>query len=255
MVRCDPIIGSSQARVRPLPISLEAITANPRALLDLDEDQWFDRKGIRTAPRDVAKVLVAFANAEGGTLAIGVSRQAGLGGLATDSRRENELRQAAIDLTEPLVPHKVHSVRCENQDGEPDEILILEVEPSEQLHRLTDGTVYLRVGDETRSLNYEQAMLLSFDKGVSKFDKEIAPDTTIADFDEEALHAYRDILGSRLDTQDFLTARGLYREQGTRARQPGLEFCSLAACPACTIRMPTCGSSSTEGRGRKPAPG
>lgn len=116
-----------------MPISLEAIQADPSQLLDLPEDQWFDRKGIRTAPRDVAKVLVAFANAEGGTVAIGVSREAGLGGLAADAKRENDLRQAAIDLTEPLVPHKAHSVHCVNQDGDPDEILILEVEPSEQI--------------------------------------------------------------------------------------------------------------------------
>ncbi len=84
------------------------------------------------------------------------------------------------------------------------------------MHRLTDGTVYLRVGNETRSLNHEQAALLSYDKGVSQFDKEIAPDTTIADFDEEAIQSYRATLGSHLDFQDILRARGLYREQTAR---------------------------------------
>lgn len=205
------------SRVRSMPISLEAIKANPNRLLDLAEDQWFERKGIGIAPREVAKALVAFANAEGGTLAIGVSRESGLGGLGANSSRENDLRQAAIDLTEPSVPHKAHSVACVNQDGDADEILVLDVEPSEQMHRLTDGTVYLRVGDETRSLNYEQAALLSYDKGVSHFDTEISPDTTISDFDEEALREYRAILGSELSVQDILKARGLYREQANRA--------------------------------------
>lgn len=215
MVRFDQIIGSIQ--VQRMPISLEVIKADPSRLLDLVEDQWFERKGIGTTPRDVARALVAFANAEGGALAIGVSRENGLGGLAAHSSRENDFRQAAIDFTEPQVPHRAHRIPCVNQHGAADEILILEVEPSEQMHRLTDGTVYLRVGDETRSLNPEQAALLSYDKGVSQFDKEIAPDSTIADLDEGALRGYRATLGSRLEIKDILKARGLYREHATRA--------------------------------------
>jgi ATP-dependent DNA helicase RecG len=198
-----------------MPLSLEAVKANPSALLELAEDQWFDRKGARASPRDIAKDLVAFANAEGGSIAIGVSKAEGLGGLAAYPKLENEIRQAAMNYTSPQVHHKSHLIPCLNQRGEADNILILEVEPSEQMHRLTDGTAYLRVGDETRSLNHEQAAFLGYDKGVSQFDKEIVSDATIEDFDQGAVRRYRDRLGSSLTVQDILKARGLFRVQGS----------------------------------------
>lgn len=42
-----------------------------------DEDTYFDRKSSRIAPKDVIKPVIAFANAGGGTLVLGIedSRQ------------------------------------------------------------------------------------------------------------------------------------------------------------------------------------
>src|ERR1700761_597876 len=42
------------------------------ALLALPEDQWFARKSVRILPRDLGSALTAFANAEGGTIVIGL---------------------------------------------------------------------------------------------------------------------------------------------------------------------------------------
>ncbi|MCZ1483909.1 ATP-binding protein, partial [Enterococcus faecium] len=36
------------------------------------EDQYFDRKSARIKPRDIIKHIVAFANADGGKLVIGI---------------------------------------------------------------------------------------------------------------------------------------------------------------------------------------
>jgi ATP-dependent DNA helicase RecG len=209
------IIGSIE-KAWYMPISLDAIKSDPTTHLDLVEDQWFERKGAGVASRDVARVLVAFANAEGGTLAIGVSKEHGLGGLAASPKRVNELRQAAIDFTEPSLMQKVHVVPCLDQRGHPDSVLMLEVEPSEQMHRLKDGAVFLRVGDETRSLNHEQAMHLAHDKGVSQYDREVVPHSTMDDFDQEAIARYRTVLGSRLQPQDLLKGRGLFEDRGSR---------------------------------------
>jgi ATP-dependent DNA helicase RecG len=44
-------------------------------LLGLHEDQWFDRKSVQIVPKDLAPHLVAFANAEGGTIVIGLSNE------------------------------------------------------------------------------------------------------------------------------------------------------------------------------------
>lgn len=132
------------------PFTLDTFATAPERFLTAPEDQWFERKGVAAAPTDTAKVLVAFANAEGGAVAIGVSKREGLGGVRDHPDKVNEIRQAAINFTDPPVRHQVHWVPCVNRQGVKDEVLVLEVEPSEQMHRLTDGSVWLRVGDETR---------------------------------------------------------------------------------------------------------
>ena len=42
------------------------------ALAALNEDQWFERKSARIQARDLADWLVGFANADGGTIVVGL---------------------------------------------------------------------------------------------------------------------------------------------------------------------------------------
>jgi ATP-dependent DNA helicase RecG len=61
-------------------------------ILKAKEDQWFDRKSRKSAPKELAPALVAFANAEGGIVVIGLH-----GGTVEGMRRfpdkENDFRQ------------------------------------------------------------------------------------------------------------------------------------------------------------------
>jgi ATP-dependent DNA helicase RecG len=217
MVGCERrVVSTGRGQWLHMPTSLDALIEDPTLLLTLAEDQWFERKGIGAAPRDIAKALVAFANAEGGLLAVGVSARDGLGGIRANPGRVNEIRQAALNFTEPPVRHVVHLVPCRDRQEREDEVLILEVEPSEQMHRLTDGSTWLRVGDETRELDLEQALQLSYDKGISQFDGETVPDASLDDLDLDAVEAYREALASALEPREILSARGLYRDQGAR---------------------------------------
>ena len=86
------------------------------ALASLPEDQWFERKSARTAPRDVAIPLVAMANADGGVLVVGLHD-----GLVEDvpPHRRNELRQVALDFTHPPVRVRVQEVLAASAGGDP----------------------------------------------------------------------------------------------------------------------------------------
>lgn len=135
------------------------------ALMATPEDQWFDRKSVRIAPKDLAADLVGFANAEGGTIVVGLS-QGAVENIDSDARKENALRQAALDFTVPAVRVRAERVAVGN-DQEPGHLLVLHIEPSELVHETTRGDCFLRVGDETRKLNYAQRQELHFDRGTS----------------------------------------------------------------------------------------
>ncbi len=182
------------------------------ALLALPEDQWFDRKGPRVSPRDLANLEVGMANAEGGTIVVGLYDGKVLG-VDTDAAKINTLRQAAMDLTAPVVPARSRLVECVRTDGEPDHLFVVDVETSAHVHANTKDEVYLRVGDENRRLTFSQRQELIFDKGQANFDATPARGATDDDLDWELLPDYANAL-AHPEPGRLLVARGLQNPAG-----------------------------------------
>ncbi len=182
------------------------------ALLALPEDQWFERKSVRLSAKDLGPPLTAFANAEGGTIVIGLHD-----GLVEGCRhypeKVNSFRQAAIDFTVPPIRATVSEVACVNQRGEDDVLLAIRVDPGERVHEVKTGECYLRVGDETRKLGYSQRKELEFDKGQAQYDGEPCPGVTMSDLDELFLEDYRQSVGAS-SVGSLIRARHLLTRSG-----------------------------------------
>jgi ATP-dependent DNA helicase RecG len=193
--------------------ALEADVANRGlALLSMPEDQWFDRKGPRTSPRDLANLEIGMANAEGGTIVVGLQEGKVLG-VDSEPTKVNGLRQAAMDLTTPVVPARARLVECVRHDGQPDHLLVIDVETSSQVHASTKDEVHLRVGDENRKLTFAQRQELIFDKGQASFDATPARGANEADLDQRLLTEYAHAL-AHSDPSRLLVARGLRSAAG-----------------------------------------
>jgi ATP-dependent DNA helicase RecG len=135
----------------------------------LPEDQWFERKSSRIAPRDLAKALIGFANADGGTLVVGLD-DGEVEGTDGNPQRRNAQLQANIDFCVPPVPAKHRLIACVDRAGESNELVVFEVEPSESVHASQKDEVFLRVGDENRRLSFAQRQELLFDKGQASYE-------------------------------------------------------------------------------------
>jgi ATP-dependent DNA helicase RecG len=176
---------------------VDAALALPReqvgpALLALAEDQWFDRKSARIAPRDLGPPLTAF-------------------------------RQAAIDFTVPPTRVSFSEAGCVNNRGDNDYLLVIRVEPGERVHEVVNGDCYLRVGDETRRLNYRQHQELEFDKGQSQYDGFPCQDVTIGDLDGAFIEDYRQSVGAG-SAESVLRARSLLTRDGAVSNAAYLLF-------------------------------
>jgi ATP-dependent DNA helicase RecG len=192
-------------------LRLDAAQVGPR-LLQLAEDQWFDRKSIRVNAQGLADAEISFANAEGGTIVVGL--HAGrVEGTDSAQDRRNALMQAAIDFTHPPVRARSHLVECINADGRPDHLLVVEVEPSEQVHANNRDEVFLRVGDESRRLSFVQRQELLYDKGQSAYESTAVPETDIGDVNLPLLENYAAALGHP-DAERLLRARGFATTSG-----------------------------------------
>lgn len=109
-------------------------------LCALPEGQWFERKSGRIRARDLADALLAFANAEGGVIVVGLHD--GRADPPSDDRA-NELRQAALDFTEPVVSVRTGEYSLGDGAGS---LLVFRVAPGERVHQTRKGDCLLRGG-------------------------------------------------------------------------------------------------------------
>jgi ATP-dependent DNA helicase RecG len=180
------------------------------------EGQWFERKGPRIRGRALAEVLVGFANAEGGTVCIGIA-DGRIDGVDASERLINEWRQAALDFSVPPVRYSFQLVDCTNVRGQMDHIAVLEVEASERVHETAAGETFLRVGDENRRLGPFEAQELRYDKGDSNFDGRPVPDSNETDLDTQKVSRYLKTIKARPNSLAALRARGLVIDQNGRS--------------------------------------
>lgn len=181
-------------------------------LLALPEDQWFDRKSARIQPVHLGPPLVAFANAEGGTLIIGLHNGV-VEGFKDHQQTMNAIRQAPIDFTSPPVRCTISTVDCVNDRDEQDYLVVILIEPGERVHELQNGDCYLRIGDETRKLTYHQRRELEFDKGQSQYDGFACPGVSTNDLDPQLLDDYQKSTGAAT-VEGVLKARSLLTRNG-----------------------------------------
>lgn len=174
-------------------------------LVGLSEGQWLERKAGRIIARDLAVPLVAMANAEGGYVVIGIHNGTVDGVSATHL---NALRQTAQDFTTPVV----RNTATELSTTEGKVVLVLRVDPGEQVHETTKGDVYLRVGDESRKLGYAQRRELEYDRGSAPFDG-TAVEAEPKDLDKLQVTAYQKSIGAQTP-EGMLAARDLLTRDG-----------------------------------------
>jgi ATP-dependent DNA helicase RecG len=180
------------------------------ALASWPEGQWFERKSGRIQAKDLAIPLVAFANAEGGHVVVGIHSGEVDGVIPS---RLNDLLQASMDFTRPPVrAHPVvRSVRLST--GELGELLVLSVDPGEGVHELTNGDCYLRVGDESRKLTFAQRQELHFDRGQPPYDGTVVDGVGVTQIASSSMsQSWSDALGAR-SAPSLMQARGLIRDE------------------------------------------
>lgn len=179
------------------------------------ESQYLDRKSARKKPSELLRHLIAFANADGGKLVIGIEDEK-QGNIITGfkdghaypigdfKKIDREMRDTPLALTFEEIP-------VVNVKGEDDHILIISVElSSSRVISAPNDEVYLRQGDESVKLSYEQRIQLNYDRGQRFFEDEIVSDASLDDIDEALVDEYKSKFDSSdRTTEEILKARRL----------------------------------------------
>jgi ATP-dependent DNA helicase RecG len=148
-------------------------------IVNRDESHFFDTKEYDVSGKSIQKIAVAFANADGGELIIGIRDKKRGTSLPekwegiSDIEKLNGHLQALFDV-KPALDLKYEFLKWEGGQGYALRVLI---EKGSQVCATTDGTIYLRQGAQSLPVkDANRIQQLSFAKGAISFEDAILPD-------------------------------------------------------------------------------
>lgn len=169
------------------------------------EDQTFDCKSIQIEPKALAIPIVAMANADGGIIAIGVSdKTRRIEGINQHTQKLNELLCVPMDFCIPSVKVRYSYLPVTDSEGNENRILLMTVPASSHLHTNQADEAFMRMGDKSRKLNFDERMQLMYDKGERYFEDQATFGASIEDIDMAIVSDYTKIIGYGKSAMEYL---------------------------------------------------
>lgn len=109
---------------------------NPKLTLDymknMRENKYFDRKSAQIKLTDMAPIVSSFANAEGGTIVLGISdKTRRLEGIDSFGEEKiNHFEAVCKEQCHPMPEHSVEFIPVINDAGKEDRLLLIHIQPS-----------------------------------------------------------------------------------------------------------------------------
>jgi ATP-dependent DNA helicase RecG len=149
--------------------------------------------------RDIAETLAAMANADGGTVVVGVEDDGTPTGVDYPKDRFNVLREAPRNLIRPPLRTRIEAPIFQEAH-----LLVFEVDWSPEAHQLADGRYLLRVGHQNQPFPAEQIEALKAGKRRRVAEVRIVPEASLADLDLSLTGRLREHTGLALSDEELL---------------------------------------------------
>ncbi len=186
----------------------------------LTESQLFDRKSARIDAKALAITIIAFANADGGKIALGVEDDGTLTGVDGKKEHVNELLRASYDYCVPSVTISTEYLEVIDVEGNLNHIILMNVPQSIRVHTNQADEVYYRVGDKSKKLNFEQRMQLVYAKGEHYYEDAPVNNAGWNDLDMDLVKEYISLIGYGKSSEAFIRENGfVIKKEDYRGRE------------------------------------
>jgi ATP-dependent DNA helicase RecG len=184
-----------------------------RSISEREESHFFDRKALGVKGREIQKAVVAFANADGGELIIGIRDPKHAPNVeerwqGADSLEDLNGYLQAVFNVQPALDVRYEVLLCE---GKPGRVLRLNIEKSSAVCKTGEGTVYVRQGAQSLPIkDADRITQLTFAKGASSFEdqklEDVPPEQIV---DGEPLRRFLHDYSPKTDPLDFCVNQNL----------------------------------------------
>ena len=172
---------------------LDQLRAGEDGRAEFKEMRFGNRGVLSPNTEELAGELVAFANAEGGAVFLGVDDSGGVPGIPPESldAAEHWLLDVATHNCEPPIRPVVRKALLPSDWGVDDRILLVVVPRGPYVHRTSAGRYYTRVGSTKRDLAPPELARLFQQRGREYvFDEQPVPAAAVQDLNRHRLEAF-----------------------------------------------------------------
>jgi len=159
----------------------------------------FKRRKAAEVARDIAETLSAMANADGGTLLLGVEDDKAVTGVDYPDDKLALFRQATQNLLRPPL-----KARLTELDHEGRRVLAFEVYPSPVPHQLSDGRYLLRARDQNMPFPADQIAALKSTKASGQYERQSVHEAHFEDLDPGLLTKFAQRLNDTRPVEEIL---------------------------------------------------
>lgn len=188
-----------------------------QSLLEIKEWHTFDCKRALIKPSKLLETVVAFANTDGGIIAIGIedpkkaSGNDRLFGISESKSNVSEFLKLIDKEIDPFLNDKSKiELTVTNNRSTTDNILVIKIGKSTEVHSLKNGDTYVRKGDQNVKIGNIEITRLKYEKGTIHFEEETSRISDISELDLNLLKKFKEDNNSRnLDNFQVLKDNGL----------------------------------------------
>lgn len=149
------------------------------------ENQLFDRKSAKIEAKAIAIPMIAFANADGGLLVVGIEDDGKISGIDNFTKNINEILRAPLDFCQPSIMIETEIINCVDCNNKDNHLLLMRISQSSELHANHRDEVFLRIGDKSKKLTFDERLQLMYSKGTRYYENEPVYGSSIDDIDLE----------------------------------------------------------------------
>lgn len=181
-------------------------------LLAAEEDHFFDVKGKDIQPSKLQETFVAFANADGGDIYIGIEDANFTGDRIRPFLTKEEANALLAVLLEQTNP-SIENVAIEFLSMKDGHILHISIPKSPKVHYTAAGDCYIRLNAGKHKIKGERITSLAYSKGSLLYERVPVGAVSVTDISEtEVLADYMSRVGTGLAPEKFLKKQRLLSE-------------------------------------------
>jgi ATP-dependent DNA helicase RecG len=204
-------IHDKNIKILGLLMEVENISSDDvKKYLLLNEDHFNDLKSKRISPSKLQETFVAFANADGGDLYIGIEDKSVSGERIvgfSEQEEANGIIATLLEETKPSVENVLIEFFCVDGKGL---ILHFNIPKSSKVHYTASGDCFIRVNASKLKIKGDRITQLGYSKGAEPYERKAVDDLDVEEAaDNINLHNYMERIDSKIDPIAFLRKQRL----------------------------------------------